>query len=515
MTTKSTNLQLNLADHDDIVDYDVHLNQNWNTLDTKIASIEGDIQNITPANLDSLEAKVDSLLYAPDNYEWTAAAGQLTYILPPGTTYDPTTEWMEVYVGGTYFPPDLVKKDDKSQFTLLIDSSVIQEGMKIVAKWENPYVPTTNVHHTTHEKGGTDELDITKLLNYQEVVVTPLNTANEQLADMSTELFGNKNKVKGIAITIDNSYSTALVDTWKSLLADVDCEIELVTLEFITNANSIDFTPYSDMLNKINYVIANIGKPIRMIKPHIVTQSGGDSFYRGNYLPSDMAGFFTNWTNRLKAYAQICKDNAIPVLCISCEQTNQTVVDYLSQWKQLISDVKSVNSSIQLTVAYTHFEVGRDLFQYKDNTELLLNNVDIVGYNLYPYLLRKDTLQYIFEYPDPNGTQPYNDNKAVRYYDNQLIKLKYRFNKPVYITETGCTDYSNSTSDTINPIYSGSTKDTTDQHIFMSQILDYFMNHKTIDGIFLWHISEPFALLSDSTTKNTIKNYFNQGGETQ
>lgn len=331
---------------------------------------------------------------------------------------------------------------------------------------------------------------------------------NTQLAQRVTkeEVYGNQSKIKGISVTIDNAYTTALVDGWASQMSDVNCEIELVTLEFITDSNSINFTPYADMLDKITYIKNKTGKTIRMLKPHIVTQSGGDSFYRGNYLPTDMAGFFTNWTNRMKAYAQICKDLDIPVLCICCEQTKQTTSQYVAQWKTLITEVKKVNPKLQITTAYTRFETGRDLYEY-NGIESLLDNVDILGLNYYPFLLKSDPSKYLFGYYDPNGVQTYNNNGLIKT-DDQITHAKYKFNKPIYITEIGCTEYSNLTSTEIEPVYLQGSIDTTNQQIYTEEILRYSLNNKNIDGVFLWHISSPFNVLN-ANTKVIVKKYFN------
>src|SRR5213595_1219598 len=121
-----------------------------------------------------LETLISDISKTPNDYEWTAIAGQLVYVLPSGQTYDPTGKWMEVWVGGIPVSSSSLQKDSSSQFTLLIDSTTIQAGMKVYARWINPYTPATASHHVNHELNGSDEIDITKLRNYQEQVVTPL-----------------------------------------------------------------------------------------------------------------------------------------------------------------------------------------------------------------------------------------------------------------------------------------------------------------------------------------------------
>jgi hypothetical protein len=110
-----------------------------------------------------------------NEYEWTAAEGQLTYILPSNTTYDPSSKALDVYVGGALVSPSLIQKDSSSQFTLLCSTSDINAGMKVLARWTQPYVSTMSGHHATHELNGADEIDVTKLKNYSNFIQTPIN----------------------------------------------------------------------------------------------------------------------------------------------------------------------------------------------------------------------------------------------------------------------------------------------------------------------------------------------------
>jgi hypothetical protein len=71
-------------------------------------------------------------------------------------------------------PDSQIQKDSPTQFTLLIDSSKIKAGMLVFARWTQPYIPATSGHSVTHQLGGTDEIDITKLKNFNEQVTTPL-----------------------------------------------------------------------------------------------------------------------------------------------------------------------------------------------------------------------------------------------------------------------------------------------------------------------------------------------------
>lgn len=327
------------------------------------------------------------------------------------------------------------------------------------------------------------------------------NTINE-------DFYGNQTKKQGISVTITNSSTSTTYTNWASQLSDIMCEIELCVMETISTDTSTDFTPVTNISDKIAELKRTLNKPITMIKPHIGTIASGDAFYRGNYNPSDINAFFTNWGNRLKAYAQICKDNSIPVLCISCEQTNQTVNTYLSNWKSIISACKTIYPQLKITVAYTRFEAGRDLYQY-GSIETLLDNVDIVGVNYYPNMLRSETKKYFFGYLDSQGIQGHNNSTGVFRMDEQIINLKSRYQKPIYITEIGCSEYKDTLNTTeIVATYIGATIDRSDQVIYLDNTLNYLVNNANIDGFFLWHINSPFSVVT-TEAKPIVKKYFN------
>lgn len=112
--------------------------------------------------------------YAQNEAEWEATEGQLVYTMPEGVTYDPDGKSLEVSIGGIVIAASDVQKDSDSQFTLLLDSSDVPGGVKVLARWVEPYAPVVSGHKKVHEKGGYDEIDIAKLKNYEELVASPL-----------------------------------------------------------------------------------------------------------------------------------------------------------------------------------------------------------------------------------------------------------------------------------------------------------------------------------------------------
>ncbi|WP_182004756.1 M14 family metallopeptidase [Priestia aryabhattai] len=118
--------------------------------------------------------KIGVLQKNPNEFEWTATAGQLIYTLPTNTSYDINSKVLEVMVGGAFVSPSMIQKDSATQFTLLVDSSRIPAGIKVVARWTESVVAgtgnDTSAHHLSHEEGGYDEIEVTNLKGFQENV---------------------------------------------------------------------------------------------------------------------------------------------------------------------------------------------------------------------------------------------------------------------------------------------------------------------------------------------------------
>jgi nucleoside phosphorylase len=334
---------------------------------------------------------------------------------------------------------------------------------------------------------------------------TSLAQNTSQVTKINSDLYGNTNKSKGIAVTIQNATTTSTFSTWASKLSGLNCEIELCCMEYVSTSTSTDFTPVANIASLVAQAKSTLTQPITMLKPHIGTIALGDGFSRSGYNPSDINAFFTNWGARLQAYAQICKDNNIPVLCISCEQNNQTVNTYLSNWQTIINQCKAIYPSLQITVAYTITEFSRDIWQYSGQSNLM-SVVDIIGLNFYPTLLRTDLMKYLFSCPDTSsGLATSNNNTGYTRYDQMLYVVKQQYNKKIYITETGCTNNSNSAATTIYPIYTGGSTDYTDQNTWLTTVLSYLFNNANVDGVYLWHIDSPFSVIDGS--KSIIQPY--------
>jgi len=148
-----------------------------------MTSLQTDQKDNLVNAVNSTNVKVSSLAQAPNEYEWLSEAGQLEYTLPNNSSYNPNLKWLEVIVGGAPIAPSLIERIPPNKFKLLLSPSDILEGLRVVARWVEPIIAgdgssTGKLHHTSHEIGGNDELDLTKLKGYKENVSDKLGDFN-------------------------------------------------------------------------------------------------------------------------------------------------------------------------------------------------------------------------------------------------------------------------------------------------------------------------------------------------
>jgi parallel beta-helix repeat protein len=165
------------------VEQNLDTSQNNVVLDM-IATKQGDFE----AKLDSiLKQGTGTPVSAMNEYTWTATSGQTIFVFPTSAKYDPSAKWFQVSVGNVPIANELINRASSSQFSLVVDPSLIVTGMTVHAMWVEPIVPITGGHHITHEINGQDEINIANLRNYQELVATPIASNTTALADITSQ----------------------------------------------------------------------------------------------------------------------------------------------------------------------------------------------------------------------------------------------------------------------------------------------------------------------------------------
>lgn len=168
---------------------------------------------------------------------FTATQGQTVFTLANGS-YVVGDNHLKVWVGGV---PQIIgqgfTETSSTSFTL---SEGVDAGMKVRAEWFEGAVTITRGHTTTHELGGQDEIDVTKLKNY--------NVISEQLAEKATQVDLNttnsnvSNNTSAIVLKADKSYT----DEQLALKRDKSSKITSIDLDSTLDANKIKLVNLSD-----------------------------------------------------------------------------------------------------------------------------------------------------------------------------------------------------------------------------------------------------------------------------
>lgn len=328
------------------------------------------------------------------------------------------------------------------------------------------------------------------------------NVINGKMTDLATSVeairqMGRNNagllQYKMVSVTIQSNRTDGMgMPTENQLkhLQAIGAEIALIDM---LNVNGVhDYNPQrSDgvMLNQSIELIKKIGLKINMLKPHIGLNFG-DGFYRGDYAPSDVPSFFDNWKNILLQYAEICKQNDIPILCIGCEQYHQTDKSNDGHWDALTNAIRAKYPNLLLTYALSGPEI-------RDRHDTICHYLDLIGVNLYPSYLPGDY----------NGSQTKDDlipswafdTSGDNYYQ-YVDFLADHYHKNVLITETGVISKTGGLANIIprhdfDPTVdnlNSSQRDFNVAAVAMQAIFDGICKDKNVIGLAYWHLQAPF-----------------------
>lgn len=276
--------------------------------------------------------------------------------------------------------------------------------------------------------------------------------------------------------------------------------MDLVLCIMVNITENTDYTPEIMNNSRVETVIQDAidkGIKIQMLKPHIGL-NWSDGYNRKNYTPSNLDTFFTNWTNVLLNYAEMCNKYNIPILCMSCEMSAVTVNSNLSYWKNVYDTIKFQYPNLLLLHAPKTGEFN------DPNCNLTWKYSDILGVNVYlSYTYKRFTndeegldIKDIAKgfYEDQRG------NKVI--YNINTLAEKY--DKPVFITEIGCMPWDDGLIDV------RCEKKVQNWYVpkyLAESAVTYLCNNKHVIGFSWWHTNSPFNYYSDEE-RLPLEEYF-------
>ena len=321
--------------------------------------------------------------------------------------------------------------------------------------------------------------------------------------------YRNKLKYKTISATIYNDSETISNDQLNHIQA-TGADLTLVTMVTVDNANDssptdISDTTFNDLIDRAN----KIGLKIGMLKPHIGIAGEHDSFSRKDYLPDDPDGFFENWKDLMIHYADLAKNNGVPILCIGCEMFNQTDVKYLTKWQDIYNTIKAKYPDLLITYAMSQYE----FFEF-ENQGQIASVVDYIGMNIYPSYIASEYKSGL-KVSELKGAW-WNDWNGNQFME-QLDEYYDEYQKPIFVTETGLMPYKDGLAHLISSYIDSNEKENYDaQAIGYKAALEAIAKDSHVIGVSIWHASKPFSFISEDVSTVTpsekvLTQYFKGG----
>ena len=307
------------------------------------------------------------------------------------------------------------------------------------------------------------------------------------------------------SISVSISPNMQLTDNDIAHLQKLNAEATLISMVNITSKT--DSNPQLDNDSRINDAISrlkNANIKIDMLKPHLGI-NWSDGFYRGDYDPTLYSDFFDNWSKILLHYAEICKQNNIPILCIGCEQVKTYQATHAESWNDIIAKIHTAYPNLLLTAAFNQLE---QVPSYNWPA-----NLDFVGVNVYPTLS---------PYFDENNLLKLDDLRANFYYDMQgtpwgarISAIADAYHRPIFVTECGCMPEKDGLVQSISQYASQTPYDYHVSALFMETAFSGWMKDiPSIVGFAWWHVRDPFNFYdgeTESEAETVYKKYVGGG----
>lgn len=324
--------------------------------------------------------------------------------------------------------------------------------------------------------------------------------------NLATDPITHKLKYHSVSVSISPrmNFSDKVLDRLKNIGAS----ITLCNMVNITSKTDSNPQLESDRITEAITRIQSKGLKIDMLKPHIGL-NWSDGFYRGEYVPDSNIDFFNNWKQILLKCAEICKQKDIPILCIGCEQVQNTQAKFADKWLDIISELRQNYPKLLLTYAMA----GQEHSKWRDRE--WMGQLDFIGMNVYPsYVSKEDSgdnisVEEVVEgfYYDHTGTA----------FGKRMRKINRYFNKPIFITEVGVMPQADGLVTLIGK-YTGQTPQ--NFHVpalaMEAAFAGWMKDLEFVIGFAWWHVREPFEFFDEnsstmSESEQVFKKYVMEG----
>lgn len=324
--------------------------------------------------------------------------------------------------------------------------------------------------------------------------------------DLATDPITHKLKYHSVSTSI--SPRMEISDNALEHLKNIGATITLCSMVNITSKTDSDPQLEEDRINDTVVRIKAKGLKIDMLKPHLGV-NWSDGFYRGEYVPDSNVDFFNNWKQILQKCATICDTHSIPILCIGCEQVQNTQAKFNDKWSTIVQELRQEHPNLLLTYAMA----GEEHNKWQERE--WMSQLDFVGLNVYPsYVSKEDTGDNISVEEVIDGF--YYDHSGVAF-GKRMREINRYFNKPIFITEVGVMPQVDGLVRLIGKHTGQTPQDFHVSALAMEAAFSGWM--KDLDfivGFAWWHIREPFEFFDEGTNnlseaEQVFKKYIKEG----
>lgn len=308
--------------------------------------------------------------------------------------------------------------------------------------------------------------------------------------DLATDPIAHKLKYHSVSVSISPrmNFGNKVLDRLKNIGASITL-CNMVNIASKTDSNpQLESNRITDAVTRIQ----NKGLKIDMLKPHLGV-NWSDGFYRGEYVPDSNIDFFNNWKQILLKCAEICKQKDIPILCVGCEQVQNTQSKFADKWLDIISELRQNYPKLLLTYAMA----GQEHSNWRDRE--WMGQLDFIGLNVYPsYVSKEDTgnnisVEEVVEgfYFDHTGTA----------FGKRMREINRYFNKQIFITEVGVMPQNDGLVTLIGK-YTGQTPQ--NFHVpalaMEAAFAGWMKDLDFVIGFAWWHVRDPFDFFDENSS---------------